>query len=79
MISNINIDKYNLTKADMYTIIRQTEEQNTKLRELALAFSDCRNTTCEDCIRWNYSEGECSLDKVMRELGIKMDSWTKSK
>lgn len=35
MISDINVDWYNLTKADMYTIIRQTEEQNDKLRKLA--------------------------------------------
>lgn len=35
MISDINVDLNSLTEADMYTIIRQTEEQNAKLRELA--------------------------------------------
>ena len=44
--------------------------ENTKLRELALALTDCRNTTCDDCVRWDYPEGGCSLDGVMRELGI---------
>lgn len=34
MIGDTNVDWESLTKADMYTIIRQTEEQNAKLREL---------------------------------------------
>ena len=34
MINDINVNWNSLTKADMYTIIKQTEEQNDKLREL---------------------------------------------
>lgn len=50
--------------------INQLRDENAKLRELALALADCRNTTCDDCVRWDYPEGGCSLDGVMRELGV---------
>lgn len=50
--------------------VGQLEAENAKLRELALALADCRNTTCDDCVRWDYPEGGCSLDVVMRELGV---------
>jgi len=49
------------------------EKENAKLRELALALADCRNTTCDDCVRWDYPDGGCSLDGVMRELRIEVD------
>ena len=46
--------------------------ENATLRELVLALADCRNTTCDDCVRWDYPEGGCSLDGVMRELEIEV-------
>lgn len=49
------------------------ESEVAKLRELVLALADCRNTTCDDCVRWDYPEGGCSLDGVMRDLGIEVE------
>ena len=46
------------------------KKENAKLRKLVQALADCRNTTCDDCVRWDYPEGGCSLDGVMRELGV---------
>lgn len=46
------------------------KDENATLRQLATAFADCRNTTCDDCVRWDYAQGKCTLDGVMEELGI---------
>lgn len=56
--------------SDMRNIVDEMEAENAKLRELVAALADCRNTTCDDCVRWDYPEGGCSLDGVMRELGV---------
>ncbi len=50
--------------------LRRLQAENAHLRELVAALADCRNTTCADCVRWDYPEGGCSLDGVMRELGV---------
>ena len=47
--------------------------ENIELRELVGALEDCRHTYCGDCVRWDYSNGECSLDSVLRELGMEVD------
>lgn len=54
--------------------ISELEAENAKLRELATALEDCRHTTCDDCVRWDYPNGGCYLDDVMRELGIEVES-----
>ncbi len=59
--------------ADVTESMGRVEERCAKLRELVLALADCRNTTCDDCVRWDYPEGGCSLDGVMRELGVELD------
>lgn len=46
--------------------------KNNMLWELAVALADCRNTSCDDCVRWDYSQGGCTLDCVMREFGIEV-------
>lgn len=46
--------------------------KNKMLWELAEALADCRNTSCDDCVRWDYPQGGCTLDGVMRELGIEV-------
>lgn len=48
------------------------QAENKTLRELAEALADCRNTSCDDCVRWDYPQGGCTLDGVMRELGIEV-------
>jgi len=53
--------------------IHEHAERIASLEELALALADCRNTTCDDCVRRDYPEGGCSLDGVMRELGLKVE------
>jgi hypothetical protein len=79
MISDLNIDWYNLTKADMYTIIRQIEEENAKLRELVNGWNFCSKTkssTSDDCvgcplfIQTPHSY-RCTRDERMRELEVK--------
>lgn len=47
--------------------------ENTELRELVSALEDCRHTYCGDCVRWDHLQDECSLDVVIRELGIEVD------
>lgn len=46
--------------------------ENQTLRQLAEALADCRNTSCDDCVRWDYPQGGCTLDGVMRELRIEV-------
>ena len=81
MINDINVDWNSLTKADMYTIIKQTEEQNDKLRELVNGWGFCskiKSSTSDDCvgcplfIQTPHSY-RCAKDERMRELGIEVD------
>lgn len=59
--------------SDAYYRIDQLQAENAKLREVVLALADCRNTTCDDCVRWDYPDGGCSLDGVLRELRVEVD------
>lgn len=58
--------------SDGVSELQRLQSENAKLRELVAALADCRNTTCDDCVRWDYPEGGCSLDGVMRELGVEV-------
>ena len=51
-------------------VIDRLSGENTELRELVSALEDCRHTYCGDCVRWDYSNGECSLDSVLCKLGV---------
>ena len=72
-MSGLNPLECALREADAYRAqVKALAEENAKLRELVRALADCRNTTCDDCVRWDYPEGGCSLNSVMRELGIEV-------
>ena len=51
-------------------VIDRLSGENTELRELVSALEDCRHTYCGDCVRWDYSNEECSLDSVLCKLGV---------
>ena len=57
---------------EMQASITALDDENAELRELAWALADCRNTTCDDCVRWDHPNGGCSLDGVLREFGIEV-------
>lgn len=58
------------TNDDLRRILLEKDEENAKLRELALNMHAC--TTHEDCETCPYAEDVCDFDYDMRKLGVEV-------